>query len=175
MVRSLGLVGLAVLGMIVFTLRDQPSHPPVTVDVASTVQAARSDAGFPVLAAPSLPGRWYANTARFVAVAQEPGKWEFHIGYSDGEGGYIGVDESSATDPSAILGGYTFVDPVAQRTIAGIAFDRYAQSENDVWMHRASSAEPYTIVIGTNSPDGVTIVRALRADGAFATAGPTAS
>lgn len=176
MVRSLGLVGLAVLGMVMFTLRDQPTHPPVTVDVKATVQAARAAVDFPVLTATALPGSWYANAARLDPIAGEPGKWAFHIGYSDGEGGYIGIDESNASDPSAILGGYPYVDPVGRHTFGGVEFVRFAQSENDVWLHRATATEPYTIVLGTNSPgEGAEILRSLRSTGTAATAGPTAS
>lgn len=176
MVRSLGLVGVIVVLVALFNSGNQPTRPPVTVDVAATVQAARASAGFPVLAESALPARWYANGARFEAVPQEDGRWAYHVGYSDGEGAYLGIDATNAADPAQILGDDTYVDATGNRVIAGVRFLHYAQAENDVWMHAATATEPFTILIGANRPAELEqLITALRTDGLIAVDATTAS
>lgn len=176
MVRSLGLVGVIVVIVVLFNSGNQPAHPPVTVDIAATVQAARNTGAFPAIAASALPEHWYANSARFEPIAGEDGHWEFHIGYSDGEGGYLGIDATNADDPETVLGDGPLADPVESRVIAGVRFQRFAESENAVWRHAATAAEPYDILIGANTPPELEqLLSALRTEGEAAVGTPTAS
>lgn len=167
MVRSLGLVGLIVVAMVTFSQLRQPEHPPVTVDVAATVQAARAEAGFPVLAATALPEQWYANSATFAAIEGEPGHSAFHLGYTDGSGGYVGIDVSNADDPKTLTDVFESVPPLGSRVIAGLAFASYPAGEGSGWLHRAIGGEPFTIRIeATGGRAAAAVVEALAAEGA---------
>lgn len=148
MVRSLGLVGLAVLGMVMFTLRDQPTHPPVSVDISATVTTARTNADFPVLAMTSMPKDWYANFADLTPISGEAGRWTFHIGYVTDDAQYFGVDASDGADEQR----QAAAKPLRTETVAGLAFDVHADGESEKWIH--ADPEGYTITLtGSGSPE----------------------
>ena len=168
MVRSLGLVGLAVVGMVMFTQRNEPAHPPVSPDLAATVSAARATADFPVLAATVLPSGIYANAARLEKAADN--HWTFHIGYTDGESGFLSVDASSAVGTERMPAPFPNATPSANGTIAGITFDVYTESEAQVWFHPATASEPYAMQVSCNALASCDAMRAaLSADGEIAT------
>lgn len=171
MVRSLGLVALGVAALMLFTLRDQPDRTPVTVDITATVEAARADAGYPVLAVTALPPGWYANFAEYEAVAGEPGHDAFHIGYITADEQYFAVDASNASDQRTLADEARTGKPVRTETLAEIVFEVYASDEGETWFHAGGDTEPYSITLtGTGSAD-----QWLAFTSALATTGPAAA
>ena len=167
MVRSLGLVAIAVVGMVVFTQRNEPAHPPVPPETQQTVEAARSHADFPVLAAMTVPTGIYANAARY--DSSDGKHWHFYIGYTDGFSGYLSVE--AATD-GQVRAPFPDAAPVTTQHAAGISFDVYAESEVEVWFHPSTSAEPFAMQISCNALDSCDEIRqALSASGPVATDG----
>lgn len=170
MVRSLGIVGIGVLGMVAFNYFGQPERPPVTVDIAATVQAARASADFPVLAATALPSDVYANTARFTAVSGEPGHSAVFIGYTDGTSGYVSVEASNAVGAERLKHPASFGAANGQQTIAGIRFETYADADSEMWFHPATADEAFDAQITCNSTALCdALLSSLSADGAVAT------
>lgn len=169
MVRSLGLVGLVVVGMVAFSQMSQPKHPPVTVDIAATVQAARNSADFPVLAATTLPDGVYANTARFESVTGEPGHFSYYIGYVYDTDAFLSIEASNAVGAQRMKEPFPGATPKEQRTVDGVRFAVYAQSENLVWFHAPTTAEPYAIRIASNSSTLDDVLGMLRTSAAVAT------
>jgi len=168
MVRSLGLVGIVVVGLVAFTFFGQPKHPPVTVDVAATVQAARTEAGFPVLAASSLPTGWYANYADFVLGSGGDSFSKFHVGYVTSDQHFFAVDTVDTGTPQAPKPEDAL--PVRVETFAGLKFSVYDGNGTETWIHDASATSGYVITLtgsGTQA-EWSTFVAALSADGAIA-------
>ena len=166
MVRSMGLVGLFVVGMVAFSFFGQPEHPPVAVDVKATVEAARMGAGFPVLAATTLPDGVYANTARFEPVAGEPGHFSYYIGYVYDTDAFLSIEASSAVGAERLKEPFPGATPKEHRSVDGVRFAVYAESENLVWFHSPTAAEPYAIRIASNSPALDELLGMLRTTGA---------
>lgn len=170
MVRSLGIVGIGVLGMVAFNLFGQPDRPPVTVDIAATVQASRAAAEFPTLAATTLTDGVYANTARFTAVSGEVGHANYFIGYTDGSDAYLSIEISDATGAERLKLADGLTSAPAADAIAGIPFDRYTDADETVWFHPSSAGEPYAAQIRCNqAPVCDAVIQALSTDGAVAT------
>ena len=154
MVRSLGLVTAGVAALMLFTLRDQPDRTPITVDIAATVEAARADAGYPVLAVTALPPGWYANFAEFSRIPGEPGHEVFHVGYITTDEHYFAVDASDANDQRSLASEARTGKALRTETVAGIAFEVYADGETERWFHSATGAAPYSITLtGTGTRD----------------------
>lgn len=168
MVRSLGLVAAGVAALMLFTLRDQPDRTPVTVDIAATVEAARAEGGYPVLAVTALPPGWYANFAEFSPVSGERGHHVFHVGYITADEQYFAVDASDGKDQGTIATEAKTGEALRTETVAGLEFAVYADADGETWLHTASGDEPYVITLqGTGTPD-----QWLAFTSTLATAGP---
>lgn len=159
MVRSLALVGLAVLGMVAFTFFGQPEHPPVTVDVQATVQYARADSSLPVLAMTAVPQGWYANTARYARDASPT----FHVGYVTADEHYFGID--IALGITSLVGTPVRTEQVADRT-----FQVFRTADGERWISSGQGEVGYTITLtGSGSAqEWQQFTSALSADGAIA-------
>lgn len=167
MVRSLGLVAIAVVGMVVFTQRNEPAHPPVPPEIQQTVEAARAHADFPVLAAMTLPAGMYANAARY--DSSDSKHWHYYIGYTDGLSGYLSVETAS---DGQVRAPFPDASPIATKQAADISFDVYAESEVEVWFHPSTAEEPFAMLISCNALDSCEAIRqALSASGPVATEG----
>lgn len=168
MFRSLGLVALGVVTIMTLTFRNEPSHPPVTMDVQAVVRAARAEGPFPILAATTLPKDIYANAAYFDPAGT--GHWRYSIGYTDGYSGYASVEATDATGDAQLKPPFPGATPKGTRSIAGIAFDVYAESEVQVWFHGATTDAPYAIQISCNALQSCDAIRAsLSTEGTVAT------
>lgn len=171
LVRSLAVVGVGVVALVLFAFQDQPTHAPVTTDVAATVQAARSAGSPPDPAATVLPPGWYANAARFEASATGSGS-DFHIGYSDGASAYVGIDSTDAVDARALTSDYAMLEPSGTRTIAGSTFTEYADGSARAWLHRATRTEPWTMrITATDGAAAEAVVAAISGSGTVAVEG----
>lgn len=88
-VRSMLLIGVIVLAVWGFgrLFTNTPDEPVEAIDYAKVVDQARPAADFPLLAPPSLPAGWKANSARY-----EPNSW--HLGVLTEDGDYIGLEQA---------------------------------------------------------------------------------
>lgn len=155
MARSLGVVGLALLALMLVTVRQTPDRPYASPDVAATVAAARANAPFPVLAATTLPAGWYANYANFDAVQGASGRWYLHIGYVLPKGDHVGYLEVNATNqanpeqamPSIAPG----TQPSAHITVAGIDFAIHTAGvkgvDNELWFASGTGTDGNRYII----------------------------
>ena len=163
MVRSLGLVGLAVIGMVAFSLWNQPDHPPVSPELSATVQAARANAEFPVLAMTALPEGWYANAARFGSAQGTNDQPTYHLGYITQDEHYFGVD--------TMVGALSIVDKILrEESISGLTFAVIEDGDSERWISINSAATGSTITLtgsGTHE-QWQQFTSALSADGAIA-------
>jgi hypothetical protein len=140
MVRSLGLVGLAVIGMVAFSLWNRPTHPPVSPDISATVQAARANAAFPVLAMTTLPEGWYANAARYGSQQATNNPPTYHLGYVTQDEHYFGVD--------TMAGAVSIVDKILrEESITGLTFAVTADGDSQRWISINTAATGSTIVL----------------------------
>lgn len=164
MLRSLGLVALMLLGLMFYARLGTPPHPAPSTDAAAVVQAARTVAPFPVLAATTLPKGWYANTAAFDPVPGESGHWRFHIGYTDGSTQYRGITASNATDASTLLPAPTSITTDPAIALAGLSFTRYQDDGSagaQIWVARGlgHDGSAFVIRIDGGGSHGTSITR----------------
>ncbi len=163
MVRSLGLVSLAVIGMVAFSLWNQPDHPPVSPELSGTVQAARANAEFPVLAMTTLPKGWYANASRYGSAPGTNDQPTYHLGYITQDEHYFGVD--------TVVGAVSIVDKLLrEESITGLKFAVIADGESERWISINTAATGSTIVLtgsGTRE-QWQQFTSALSADGPIA-------
>ena len=100
MVRSLVIL-LAVIGAFALyqaLLTDDPGDPTPALDYQTAVDAARTDAGFPVLAPAELPDGWKATSVRYTPGA----KWAWHLGVLTADEEYVGL-EQARIDPDSLI------------------------------------------------------------------------
>lgn len=148
MVRSLAVVGIAVAFLVFYSLQEKPQYSVPNPDVEATVQAARTNLDFPVLALQPIPPKWRANAAFLDPVRAEDGRWMFHVGYVTPDDHYFGIDETNQVDLSGFVNGYLYgVDTGETRTVAGLDFKVYKNEKQQSWLHRGIGEIPYAIVI----------------------------
>src|SRR5918994_4416213 len=91
-VRSIVIL-LAIIGIVAFfqgVLSDEPSEPAPPVDYAPAVDAARADAGYPLLAPERLPEGWRATNVRYTPGEQ----WAWHLGVLTSDEEYVGLEQA---------------------------------------------------------------------------------
>ena len=148
MVRSLAVVGIAVAFLVFYSLQEKPQFSVPNVDVDATVQAARKNLDFPVLALGTVPPKWRSNGAFLDPIRGEGERWNFHVGYVTPDNHYFGIDESNQVDIGAFVSGFLYgVDTGEKRTVAGLEFKRYTNEKQQIWLHRGITSTPYAIVI----------------------------
>ena len=79
------LIGAFAIGQLVTVTPDRPER---RVELADAIAGAQSSAAFDVIAPPSLPKGWIANSARF-----GPDAW--HLGVLTDEDKYIGLEQAT--------------------------------------------------------------------------------
>jgi uncharacterized protein DUF4245 len=72
--------------------RTQPDNPVRPVDYEQTLQYARDQADFPLLAPASLPRGWRATSVTFVP---DPVRW--HLGILTDQDEYVGLEQSRSS------------------------------------------------------------------------------
>lgn len=75
-------------------IRSDVANPVPGVDYQQNLDYYRSQAGFPILAPPTLPAGWKATSARFRAA--KPQTW--HLGILTEAGSYVGIEQSRDTE-----------------------------------------------------------------------------
>lgn len=170
MLRSLGIVALAVAALMAVTLRHTPDRPYASPDVAVTVTAARDAAPFPVPAATTLPHAWYANYANFDAVGA--GGWWYHVGYVGPADAVVGIDATNESGGSDAMPSPTGAR-LRSETAAGLTFDVYADATlagHEVWVAKGSGTDgrPWVLELAGDRASIAVIAPALATKGAIA-------
>lgn len=154
MVRSLAVVALAAGFLVFFSFREQPQYSVPNVDVQATVEAARKNVDFPVLALRKIPPNWRANAAYLEPVRGADSRWTYHVGYVTDRDQYFGVDATNQVDLTGFINGYLFGTETGEtRTVAGLRFTVYENEKQRMWLHRGVADVPYAIII-TGAGDG---------------------
>lgn len=141
-------------------LSDRPSTRVQTVDYARVLPAARTAAGFDLLAPEALPKGWRATTVRFV---KEPGS-HWHLGVLTDKGRYVGLEQANRSVRSMVS---AYVDEAATRDspvdVAGRRWATYTDSGGDVALARRDGRTT-TLVVGHEVPrsDLVSYTASLR-------------
>ena len=170
MLRSLGIVALAVAALMAVTLRHTPDHPYASPDVAVTVAAARNAAPFPILAATALPAPWYANYANFDAVGA--GGWWYHLGFVDGKDAVVGIDATNEATGTAAMPSATGAR-LRAASMAGLPFTVYADAAkagHEVWVAKGTGHDgrPWLIeIVGDHASIALLLPR-IATEGAIA-------
>lgn len=139
-----------VLGYVAFRElnRADPASPVDEVDYTRTVEFARGQAGFDLLAPARLPEGWRATSVDF--VPGEEGRW--HLGMLTDEGQYVGLEQSTASAESMVQ---THVDPEAARggpvTVEGERWRTWTDDSGDLALVR-STGDTTTLVVGHDVP-----------------------
>jgi hypothetical protein len=139
-----------VLGFVVFRElnRSDPASPVDEVDYTRTVEFARGEAGFDLLAPPSLPDGWLATSVNF--VPGDDGRW--HLGMLTDEDQYVGLEQSSGSAESMVE---THVDQDARPggvvVVDGDQWRAWTDEGGDVALVR-STGSTTTLVVGHEVP-----------------------
>lgn len=149
------LVLLAVLGVFLGVrslFRDDPAPPAPAVDYEPTLQAARQEASFPVLAPSVLPSGWTATSVRFTA---SPPLW--HLGLKTLDHEYVGVEQAAASAQAMVR---TYVDAQATRggavRVASRTWQTWTDTGGDTALVR-KAGRTTVLVVGTT--DRTALVR----------------
>lgn len=99
-VRSLVIVLLVIGAFALYqsVLTDDPGDPTPALDYQTAVQAARDDAGYPVLAPAELPDGWEATSVRYTPAPE----WGWHLGILTDDEEYVGL-EQAVIDPADLI------------------------------------------------------------------------
>lgn len=100
------LVVLAVFVALRALVRDEPEVPVRTVNYEQTVEYARTQVDFPLLAPDELPPGWRATSADFVP---SPGRW--NLGLLTDEDRYVGLAQARRSVENMVE---AYVDPDAR-------------------------------------------------------------
>ena len=145
------LVLLAVIGAyVVFRAvnRNEPESPVRAVDYLQTLDYARGQADFPLLAPTSLPEGWRATSVNFVP---EPVRW--HLGVLTDEDRYVGLEQSRSSVDKMVE---TYVDLEAVRgepvQVEGLTWRTWTDEGGDTALTR-EDGEVTTLVVGTPGLD----------------------
>ena len=145
------LVLLAVVGAyVVFRAvnRNEPESPVRAVDYQQTLDYARDQADFPLLAPASLPDGWRATSVDFVP---EPTRW--HLGVLTDEDRYVGLEQSRSSVDKMVE---TYVDREAVRgkpvQVEGQTWRTWTDEGGDTALTR-EDGEVTTLVVGTAGLD----------------------
>jgi len=125
---------------------DAPSSPVHTVDYRADVAPARREAGFDLVAPPSLPGGWRATAVSF---AGDPGS-HWHLGVLTDKDRYVGLEQGDESVEDMVT---TYVDESATRggpqRVAGRTWTTYTDTGGDLALvRRDEKTRTTTLVVG---------------------------
>jgi Protein of unknown function (DUF4245) len=148
-IRSL-IVLLAIIGAVAIyqaALTDDPADPVPTVDYTSALDAARADAGHPLLAPEQLPEGWRATSVRY-----QPGQeWAWHLGVLTSDDEYVGLEQAVAEADSLVEEAADGTEPVGTTQVDGAQWQlRRDESRGETTFVR-EAAGVTTLVTGSAS------------------------
>ena len=153
------LVGLVLAFVVVReVIRTEPEASVPAVDYEKTVNYARQQTDFPIVAPSPLPEGWRATSVRFVP---EPTRW--HLGMLTDRDRYVGLEQAQASVRSMVE---RHVDREAVRgepvEIDGARWQTWTDEAGDTALVR-SRGDATTLVVGTVGRDElVAFVERLR-------------
>jgi hypothetical protein len=133
MVRSLGLVLLAVGVVVLITLRQAPEQAAPTVDPAAAVAAAEAAGTLPVPAVPEIGG-WRVTSARYEAGPPSL----LAIGYQTAAGDFAGYSVTDGDLADAVTGVAPEATPDGAAPVAG--WQRWTAPDRQVWVTQRDGA-----------------------------------
>ncbi|MGH3371876.1 MAG: DUF4245 domain-containing protein [Nocardioidaceae bacterium] len=138
--------------------RTDPQSPVRAVDYEQTLEAAREQSGFTLLAPEPLPEGWRVTSVEFVP---EPTRW--HLGMLTGEDRYVGLEQAGGSVDDMVE---TYVDreavPGGPVEIAGEPWRSWTDDGGDTALTRVEDGVT-TLVVGTLSRDDLAaFVQSLR-------------
>lgn len=147
------LVVLAVFVAFRALVRDDVEVPVRTVQYQQTVDYARTQVDFPLLAPEELPAGWRATSADFTP---EPGRW--NLGMLTDEDRYVGLAQSRGSVENMVE---RYVDPEAERgpvlEIAGSRWWTWTDPGGDTALTREQAGMTVLVV----SPAGIGVLTEL--------------
>lgn len=160
--RSL-LVVIAVIGVVALyqgLLSDDPGDPNPPVDYLSSVDAARADAGYPLLAPERLPDGWKVTSARYSRGEM----WAWHLGILTSDEEYVGLEQARTEPDTLIESEADGTEPAGTTQIDGEAWQvRRDESRGETTLVRDDRGVT-TLVTGTATQQTLEdFVRSLRA------------
>jgi hypothetical protein len=128
--------------------RTDPPSPVRAVDYQQTLEYARRQADFRVLAPTSLPAGWRATSVSFVP---EPVRW--HLGVLTEQDSYVGLEQSRSS-VSAMVEKYVDQEAARGRTVqvGGEPWRTWTDAGGDTALTRVDGGVT-TLVVGTAGQD----------------------
>jgi hypothetical protein len=160
-IRSIAVL-LAIIGVVAFyqaALSDDPSDPAPPVDYAAARDAARADAGYPVLAPGQLPEGWRATSVRY-----SPGpQWTWHLGVLTADEEYVGLEQAPVAPDDLVAEAAEGTEAVGTTRVDGAVWQlRRDESRGETTLVRQSDGVT-TLVTGSASQSTLEdFVRSLR-------------
>lgn len=136
---------LLVVGGIATFLFDRSAPPRPTVDYLRTVEQARTQAAFELLAPPELPKGWRATSATY-----EPGtKGRWHLGVLVPGDEYVGLEQAAISEERMVERFAAQTEPAGRTTIEGQTWNlrRDADTGETTFVRRVGGVT--TLVTGT--------------------------
>lgn len=163
MVGAMVVVVLAVVAFVMFreSVRSEVAPAVQPIEYTKPAEFAQEQAGFEILAPPTLPEGWRATSVRFTPGAQE--RW--HLGMLTEEDRYVGLEQARSTVRTMVE---THVDEDAEEgrpvTIAGESWERWTDEGGDLALVRKDDDDVTTLVVGSRTPleELVAFVESLR-------------
>lgn len=160
MVRSMGLVALAVAAVVLVTWRPTPDGGAKPVDLSAIAAGAEDRVGFPLLV-PDLPTDWVPTSARLEPATDDITHHTWHIGWVSPDGAYFGLEQSDTllveTYQSVWVGDW----PGSPVEVGGVEWQVHLSPTGDqmVYVHRGEGW--LVALLGQNSPEGMALVTAV--------------
>lgn len=124
--------------------RNEPASPVKSVDYQQTVDFAREQSDFPLLAPVALPDGWRATS---VAFTPESPRW--HLGLLTDDERYVGLEQSGSSAASMVE---TYVDDAAvpgdDVQVSGKTWQTWTDADGDTALVRTEQ-DVTTLVVGT--------------------------
>jgi len=128
MVRSLAVVGVLVALFFLFSEQGGP-EPVKVIDYTGTLERARQQAPYRVLAPEGLAAEWRATSARVEAPA--PGVTTWHVGFVTPQDEYAGVEQSDGPSADFVAEQTSGAQRAGTQEVAGTTWERWAGGSRD--------------------------------------------
>lgn len=128
MLRSLAVVGVLVALFFLFSEQGGP-EPMKVIDYTGTLEQAREQAPYRVLAPEGLPAEWRATSARVESPA--PGVTTWHVGFVTPQDEYAGLEQSDGPSADFVEEQTTGAQRVGSLEVAGTSWETWAGGSRD--------------------------------------------
>jgi len=146
MVGAMVVLVLVVAGFVIFREinRNDPANPVKALDITQSVEFAREEARFPLLAPAELPEGWIATSVRFERGRQQ----SWHLGMLTDEEKYVGLEQERQPLDDMVE---EHVDEEAERgddvVVDGQTWQTFTDEDDDLALVR-ETPEVTTLLVG---------------------------